>query len=166
MPEYTEPENDGAVEPAESTETEATAVAPLAASGAAPMPPAGAVSAPILVPRLRDRAWSLRSLLAVGLASLLIGGAGGATIVAATHDDHSPRFLRVGGPGGFERGRGVHRFGGQYGGQPGNGYGGAPGLTQQGTPGGTTGNGPGTNPGGGVPVPPKSSSGSSSGAAG
>jgi hypothetical protein len=59
-------------------------------------------------PRLRDRVWSFRAMLAVAVATLLIGGAGGAAIVAATdhgHDRHRiSRFAGGpgrGGPGGF-----------------------------------------------------------------
>lgn len=94
---------------------------------AAPAAPAG--------PRLRDRMWTFRSLLAVGIASLLLGGAGGAALVAATGDDHDRdqhrmgRWNGPGGPGGFD-GRGPGMM---------NGYGqqrGPQQLPQQGTGGG------------------------------
>lgn len=85
---------------------------------------------PVLVPRIRDRVWSFRAMLAVGIAALLIGGAGGAAVVAATgHDDDRPRIGRFGGPDG--------RFGGLDGQR---GPGGGQGFRQNG-PGG---NGPST----------------------
>lgn len=49
--------------------------------------------------RLRDRTFRLRAVAAVGLASLILGGLGGAAIgVVADGDDHHP--ARPGGPGG------------------------------------------------------------------
>ncbi|HET6153206.1 MAG TPA: hypothetical protein VFE15_09620 [Marmoricola sp.] len=96
--------------------------------------------------RLRDRVWSFRAMLAVGVATLLIGGAGGAGIVALADggNDHGPQIGRFaggpGGPGGFggrrggfgggegfgQNGPGTRQFGqGQQGGQQG---------TQPGTP--------------------------------
>ena len=74
--------------------------------------PAYAV-APAPQPRLRDHLFSFQAVLAVALATLLLGGAGGAALVALTDDDHDgPRVVqfdgpgRDRGPGGFERGPG------------------------------------------------------------
>lgn len=76
--------------------------------------------------RLRDRMWSFRAMVAVAIATLLLGGAGGAAIVAATGHDHGDRerFGRfVGGPGGGREGFGGNGPGfgqqGQGWGQPG-----------------------------------------------
>lgn len=118
-------ENTSENEPAE-TPTEgagdAGAAAPDAPATAETAEPAA--TAPPTEVRLRDRVWSFRSILAVGIASLLLGGAGGAGIVAATegHGDHE-RFARFGfGPDGGMR---FHRPGGGYGfngGGPGDPY--------------------------------------------
>ncbi|MBW8752058.1 MAG: hypothetical protein JF565_11625 [Propionibacteriales bacterium] len=59
--------------------------------------------APVMVPRWRDRVWSFRAMLAVALATLVLGGVVGGAIVAAAGDDNDDhgRFM---GPGGrFER---------------------------------------------------------------
>jgi hypothetical protein len=55
---------------------------------------------PVLVTRWRDRAWSFRAMVAVALATLLLGGIAGGTIVAVADDgnDGHSRFLM--GPGG------------------------------------------------------------------
>jgi hypothetical protein len=86
-------------------------------------PPADTAAAPgpVLVTRWRDRAWSFRAMIAVALASLLIGGVGGSVLVAATDDDHDGHY-RMGpyGPGGMMppgMGRRMPRNGG-----PGGGY--------------------------------------------
>src|SRR5690349_17584400 len=52
-------------------------------------------SGPVLVPRLQDRVWSFRAMVAVALATLLIGGLAGGAIVAASDDDNDGhgRFL-------------------------------------------------------------------------
>lgn len=63
-----------------TTETEAVAAAPAPVAPAVPAAPAA--------PRLRDHVFSFRSVIAVGVATLLIGGAGGAALVAVTSDDH------------------------------------------------------------------------------
>lgn len=111
----------------------------------------------------RDRVWSFRAMLAVGVAALLIGGAGGAGIVAATSggDDHrGPRIGRFAeGPGG----RGGHGLGHRRnGGGPGfdgggPGFGGGQQLgPQNGLPGGNqSGNqtGPGTQQAPPAPAP-------------
>ncbi len=96
-------ENNADETPAETTEPDA-AQAPVAAEAAAPTP------TPV---RLRDQVWSFRSMLAVGLASLLLGGAGGAGIVAATEGHgHGDRFSRFGfGPDGQGGGLRFHRPG-------------------------------------------------------
>ncbi|MCW2753254.1 MAG: hypothetical protein JWQ32_665 [Marmoricola sp.] len=135
------PENTPAETPAEIT---AERVAPTAPEVAAPVP------ARVPGPRLRDQVWSFRSLLAVGIASLLLGGAGGAGIVAATTGDgHGDRIARfAGGPDG-RRGPGFGRFGGGYG------FNGGPGglnAPQNGQQNGPTGPGP-------VPATPSSPAG-------
>ena len=62
--------------------------------------PVGAVAtAPVMKPRWRDRAWSFRAMLAVALATLLLGGIAGGTIVAVADDDHDQRHVWMG-PGG------------------------------------------------------------------
>jgi hypothetical protein len=67
-------------------------------------PPAdtAATPGPVLVTRWRDRAWSFRAMIAVALASVLIGGVGGSVLVAATNDDNDGHY-RMGryGPGGM-----------------------------------------------------------------
>jgi len=72
--------------------TEETAQVPLDA----PQPAAQ----PVLVTRWRDRAWSFRAMIAVALATLLIGGIVGGTIVAVAddgNDGHSRFLMRPGG---------------------------------------------------------------------
>jgi hypothetical protein len=66
---------------------------------AEPAEPTAVAPAPILKTRWRDRAWSFRAMLAVALATLVLGGIAGGAIVAASDggDGHS-RFLI--GPGG------------------------------------------------------------------
>ena len=65
---------------------------------------------PVLKTRWRDRAWSFRAILAVTLASLLVGGLAGGAVVAASNgdDDHGHHRMRPwgpgGGPGGFRDG--------------------------------------------------------------
>jgi hypothetical protein len=50
--------------------------------------------------RLRDRLWSFRAVIAVALASVIIGGLGGAALANVSEgDDGTMRFHR-GGPGG------------------------------------------------------------------
>jgi hypothetical protein len=67
--------------------------------------PAGATAAPdpVMKPRWRDRVWTFRAMVAVALATLLLGGVVGGAIVAVAddHDDHA-RF-RMGPGGRFER---------------------------------------------------------------
>ncbi len=81
-------------------------------------------------PAWRDRVYGLRSVAAVALAGLIIGGGAGAAIHAATADDGRD------GPGrtGFQRGPG----GGQRPGPPNGGFpappAGVPGQTQPTTP--------------------------------
>ncbi len=105
------PENEPAETPTESGAEATPAAAPEAPAVAEPAAPA-----PPTV-RLRDRVWSFRSILAVGIASLLLGGAGGAGIVAATDGHgHGDRFSRFGfGPDGGRGGMRFHRPGGGYG---------------------------------------------------
>lgn len=68
---------------------------------------------PVLKTRWRDRAWTFRAMIAVALASLVIGGVTGGVIgAAADHGDRRDRMDRMGrmgpwGPGhGPGRGRG------------------------------------------------------------
>ena len=49
--------------------------------------------------RFTDRAWSLRSVIAVALASVILGGLGGAALASAGDDDHERgRHFERGGP--------------------------------------------------------------------
>jgi hypothetical protein len=65
---------------------------------------------PVLKTRWRDRAWTLRAMIAVAAASFVVGGLLGGFIGAAvSHDDHpgEHRMRPWGpghGPGGFQRG--------------------------------------------------------------
>lgn len=45
--------------------------------------------------RFRDTLWSFKAMLVVALASLLLGGAAGAAIVAIADDDHGDRGHRM-----------------------------------------------------------------------
>lgn len=69
-----------------------------------------AAAVPQTATRWRDTLWTFRSVLAVAVASVLIGGTGGALVVAATGDGHDRggRHGRMvwmdGGPGGMRRG--------------------------------------------------------------
>jgi hypothetical protein len=91
----------------EPTADKPTAEQPAAASEAAPVVPA---AAPAQVeparPRLRDHLFGLRSVVAVALAGVVLGGLGGFAVHAATdgggRDDRMGRF----GPGGFQGGPG------------------------------------------------------------
>ncbi len=74
--------------------------APTAAQPVIPAEPA----APVLKTRWRDRAWSFRAMLAVALATLLIGGLAGGTVVAAAGHDHDRHGRFMMGPGGPGRG--------------------------------------------------------------
>ncbi|MCZ4499565.1 MAG: hypothetical protein JWQ74_2118 [Marmoricola sp.] len=95
---------------ADATTDQASAGAPDTSTFPVAGEPAPA-SGPVLVPRIRDRVWSFRAMLAVAVAALLIGGAGGAAVVAATdHGNDRPRIGRFGGPDG-QRGPG-HGFDG------------------------------------------------------
>jgi hypothetical protein len=68
---------------------------------------------PVLKTRWRDRAWSFRAMLAVALATLVIGGIAGGAVVAATggdDDDHGYFRMGPGGPGGRMHGWGPREF--------------------------------------------------------
>ena len=75
-------------------------------------------------PGLRERLWGLRALIAVALASVILGGLGGAALASVGKDGDGDgrggpgqgRFQR-GGPGGFNPGQQGQRGGGF--GQPG-----------------------------------------------
>ena len=63
---------------------------------------AAAAPQPVLKTRWRDRAWSFRAMLAVALATLVLGGVAGGTIVAVAgddNDDHGHFWMGPGGPG-------------------------------------------------------------------
>jgi len=97
-----------------------------------PPPPPGPPAAPVAQrTRLRDLAFGLRSLIAVAVAGVIVGGLAGFGIHAATDDDH--RDGRMGGFGpGFGPGRGFGDGAGHHG-FPGGGTPGGPG--QNGGPG-------------------------------
>jgi len=67
---------------------------------AAPPPTPQPTPQPVLVTRWRDRAWSFRAMLAVALATLVIGGIAGGTVVALADDDdeHGHFWMGPGGP--------------------------------------------------------------------
>ncbi|MCX6395887.1 MAG: hypothetical protein NTV23_05330 [Propionibacteriales bacterium] len=101
MAENENPESPEAPEAAPTTES------PAVPAAAATVPPG---------PRVRDRLYSFRALVAVAVATLLLGGAGGAAVVAATDDGHDghdrhgrhgdgPRMSRFDGPGYRDQGR-------------------------------------------------------------
>jgi len=110
-----------------------------------PPPPPPTVAAPVAAPalqrvRLRDQAFGIKSLVAVAVAGVIVGGLGGFGIHAATDGDHrdgrmgrfGPGFGPRGGPGGgFREWRGPEGFPG------GPGQNGGPGTQQLPPPGGT-----------------------------
>ncbi len=81
-------------EPTEPTEPTATQ------PPAAPEPTTPAADAAPVRPRLRDRVFGLRSLVAVALAGLVLGGVGGFGIHAATDDGGGDGRMDRFGPGG------------------------------------------------------------------
>jgi hypothetical protein len=92
--------------PPEQPAAEPTSAAPLSGP---------AVAAPVLKTRWRDRAWSFRALLAVALATLIIGGVGGLVVGAAAarhHDRHDGFYHRLGPGGGPGMGPGWRMRGG------------------------------------------------------
>lgn len=81
-----------------SDETSVTAAVPGAAVDPAGPPP----TQPAPGPRWRERVFSFRAVVAVGIATLILGGSGGAAVVALTNDGHDdrPRMSRFNdGPG-------------------------------------------------------------------
>ena len=81
-----------------------------------PAAPAAAASTPPKE-RLRDRLWSLRALIAVALASVIVGGLGGAALANVSkggEDCRMGRFQR-GGPPGMMNGGPGQRNGGRQG---------------------------------------------------
>jgi hypothetical protein len=59
---------------------------------------------PVMKPRWRDRVWSFRAMLAVALATLVLGGVVGGAVVAAAGDDNDDQGRFRMGPGGrFEK---------------------------------------------------------------
>ncbi len=111
-----DPEGD----PAE-TQRLATSAADSSGQGAASETPASRQGLRSRYDELRRRAWSFRSVVAVGLASLIVGGLGGAALGSvADHDEdgRDGRESRGGnGRGWHDRGsdRGRHRDGDQRG---------------------------------------------------
>src|SRR4051812_41286671 len=105
-----------------------------AAATPPPPPPAGPPpAAPVQRTRLRDLVFGIRSLIAVAVAGVIVGGLAGFAIHAATDDDHRDgRMGRFGpgfGPGGaFRDGRAP----GGFPGGPGQGQNGGPGQGQNG----------------------------------
>ena len=88
---------------------------PALATPATPPATPSATPQPVLVTRWRDRAWSFRAMLAVALATLVIGGVAGGTIVALADDDneHGHYWMGPGGPdGGMPWGPRHYRDGG------------------------------------------------------
>lgn len=87
---------DRGVDPAANAPDQAAQTAERPAAG-----PPGGDSSPVLKTRWRDRAWSFRAMIAVALASVVIGGLAGGAVVAASGDDND-REQRMGpwGPGG------------------------------------------------------------------
>ncbi|UUW89077.1 hypothetical protein [Pimelobacter simplex] len=80
--------------PAAATEPTAAAEA-TPPTEAAPLGPPPAGPPPVLKQRWRDRAFTLRSLLAVGVAGVVLGaGAGAGTALVAGHDDGPDRSGR------------------------------------------------------------------------
>ena len=72
--------------------------------------------APVMKERWRDRAWSFRAMLAVALASLVIGGLSGGVITAVAGHDHDGRYRNGPWPAGDRmpgwQGHGPRHFGG------------------------------------------------------
>ena len=101
-----------------------------------PPPPAGPPGAPVVQrTRLRDLVLGLRSLVAVAVAGVIVGGLAGFAIHAATDDDHRDGRMGGFGPGfgprgGFGDGPGHHGF-------PGGGSPGGPGTQHLPPPAGT-----------------------------
>ena len=103
------PENHEAPENAEQP-TDTAVSEPVPAEPAPAAEPVPAYAAPLAPqPRLRDHLFSFRSVVAVALATLLLGGAGGAALVALTNDGHDdgPRIVQRGDRPGNDQ-----RFGG------------------------------------------------------
>jgi hypothetical protein len=129
-------ENDDVSGKPEDVETPVESATVPSTPPAQPGPPA---REPVLKTRWRDRAWTFRSMVAVALASLVIGGVAGGVIGAtADHGDRHDRMERMGrmGPWGPGHGPGWRRDRGFDGGGPGwrgNGPQ-APGMTPYGVP--------------------------------
>lgn len=90
----------GAPEAPEAPGTPESGEAPTAETSPVIPPDAPAPARPVLVPRWRDRAWSFRAMLAVALATFLVGGLAGGAIVAMADDDHPDHGRFVIMPGG------------------------------------------------------------------
>ena len=86
----------------DATPTEETAAVP--PQDPATEPAAATTSpGPVMKARWRDRAWTFRAVLAVALATLVLGGVVGGTIVAVADDHDGQGRFRVGPGGRFER---------------------------------------------------------------
>jgi hypothetical protein len=125
---------------ADPEQTEEQPTEPVAAAPPPPPPPptmAAPVAAPPTAPalqrvRLRDQVFGIRSLIAVAVAGVIVGGLAGFGINAATdHDDRDGRMGRFGPGFGDGPGRGGFPHGGfPNGGFPGGGPGQGPGTQQ------------------------------------
>jgi hypothetical protein len=87
------------------SDNEPTAEQPAEQPAAPPAPQSASERAATQTP-LRDHLFGLRSVLAVGLAGVVLGGLGGFGIHAATDGDGDGRMGRFGPGGGFQDGRG------------------------------------------------------------
>ncbi|MEP6817563.1 MAG: hypothetical protein ABI873_18660 [Marmoricola sp.] len=103
----------GAATPAESTPE----AAPEAGQQHVPPPVSQpqssfAPATPALRQRFMDRLWGIKSMIAVALAAVVLGGLGGAAIAkAGDGGDQGDRFGPGGGHGGFDHRGGPGRFG-------------------------------------------------------
>jgi hypothetical protein len=80
-----------------SPDRDAEATGETVPTAARPVVPAeSAGPAPVLKARWRDRVWSFRAIIAVALASLLIGGVTGGVIGAVAADDDRDGHYRMG----------------------------------------------------------------------
>jgi hypothetical protein len=94
-------DNDGVPGSPDRDAAAAESAAPAAPDEPTTVQPAVPAESPVLKTRWRDRAWSFRSMLAVAVATFLIGGIAGGVVVGAGGDHHDGQH-RMGrwGPGG------------------------------------------------------------------
>ncbi len=100
------------------------------------VPPAAPAPVPAAAPqsdgpRLRDTVWNFRSMVLVAVGSLIIGGALGAALVAASTRDDGPDRVRITGFRGAPDGQGPRGFQGYGQGQGQPGLPGLSGLTDE-----------------------------------